>query len=905
MKKFLYFLPILLVSIFFMGRGAYLRADVDISEASLVSKAILAVQRDYIERKRIVPRQMIEGALDQVQRKVPEILATFENNRAVTVTVGVASKRFSLSGLNSLGDLRSKLQDVLSFIDEHYQGDTKKVEIEYAAVDGMLASLDPHSAFLSPEIYREFKIGTKGEFGGLGIVISVKDGYLTVIAPLDGTPASRAGIKAGDKIMQIGDESTINMSLTDAVNKLRGKIGTKIKIVIERPGRAEPLTVTLTRALINIDSVQHEAVTRNGKKFGYLKVKNFQSNTDEEVRSALEDFFGKESKIEGLVLDMRNNPGGLLNQAIDLADLFLEKGIIVSTVGRDGIVLESNKAGKDETDRGYPIAVLINEGSASASEIVAGAIKELGRGIVIGRRSFGKGSVQAIFDIGGNSAIKLTIAKYLPAGTYPIQSVGLTPDVELIPIRIDPKNMDLIEDTIVSERDLEKHFEDEGRIDNPVYRLKYVLPKEEEDEEKLSLKEYSKKPDLKDDFAVEFALRALARSRDFERKAMLSEIKGVVSEANAQQENEIVAKLKTLGVDWSSGETKGTPQLKVGFNILKGKSTVKEIRAGSEATLELEATNIGNGTFYKLIGVGKSDSLLLTDKEFVFGKLSPGETRSWQVPVKIPDVLPTEELSMKVNFQDEQQSVPAGIDAIVPIKGKSLPRFGFSYKLKGQKIKTGSRISLDVEIKNVGKGASDKDTVALLSNKSGEKLFIEVGRVPVGVLAPGATKKASFRFHLAPDFFEKKIELEMSVLDTTRITGVTRKISINTETAAMTPPEGKFYQPPDIELEPHPVSTAGSRWRLKGVVRDSEGVRDYFVFVGPKKVAYIPNSSQGTQVAVDLSVPLEPGNNLIVFAARDMNDLMGKTLLAIDRTSGKKEEKSTADLMPLLPDLMQ
>jgi carboxyl-terminal processing protease len=906
MKKTLYFLPFLLIiSIFLISRGTFLRADIEISEASLITKAIMAVQRDYIERKRIVPRQMLEGALDQIQRKIPEILTTFDDNKAVTVTVEIASKRFSIGGLKSLGDLRDKMQEILSFIDEHYHGDTKKIEIEYAAVDGMLSSLDPHSAFLSPEIYREFKVGTKGEFGGLGIVISVKDGYLTVIAPLDDTPAAKAGIKAGDKIMQIGDESTINMSLTDAVNKLRGKIGTKIKIVIERPGRAEPLTVTLTRALINIDSVQHEIIPRGGKRYGYLKVKNFQSNTDEEVGSAMKDFFGGETKIDGLILDMRNNPGGLLNQAIDLADLFLAKGIIVSTVGRDGIVLESDRAGKDQTDSGYPIAVLINEGSASASEIVAGAIKELGRGIIIGRRSFGKGSVQAIFDIGSDSAIKLTIAKYLPAGTYPIQSVGLAPDVELIPIRIDPKNMDLLEDTIVSERDLEKHFEDEGRIDNPVYRLKYVLPKEEEDEEKLSLQEYSKKPVLKDDFAVEFALRALEASKSTERKSMLENINGVVLETNGQQENEIAAKLKTLGIDWSSGKTKGTPQLKVGFNILKGKNQLKEIRAGGEAALELQATNIGNGTFYKLIGVGKSDSPLLTDKEFVFGKLAPGETRSWQVPIKTPEALPSEELSMKVNFQDDQQSVPASIDAIVPIKEKKLPRFGFSYKLRGQKIKTGSKINLDVEIKNIGEGASDKDAVALLSNKSGEKLFIEVGRLPVGSLAPGAVKRAAFRFHLAPDFNEKNIELEMMIMDASRITSVARKISIDTETAAIKPPAGKFYQPPDIELEPHPVRTADSAWRVKGIVRASEGVRDYFVFVGSKKVAYIPNLSHASEAAIDLSVPLSPGNNIIMVAARDMNDLMGKALLAINRTSGKKEEKSLPDLLPLIPDMMQ
>lgn len=871
-----------------------------LADARFVATTLSAVQKEYLERERINPRQMLEGALDQIQRKIPEVLAKFEDSRAVLVTVDVASKRFPLKDLDSLTGLRNTLQEILSFIDTHYTGDTERPEIEYAAIDGLLSMLDPHSSFMPPKVYAEFKVGTRGEFGGLGIVISVKDGNLTVIAPLDGTPAAFAGIKAGDHIIQIGDESAINMSLTDAVNKLRGEVGTKIKLVLERPGRTEPITMTLTRALINIDSVQSAILEEDGKRIGYLKVKNFQSNTDEDVAAALENFHKNGAKIDGLILDMRNNPGGLLNQAIDLADYFVSKGLMVSTVGIGGTVLDSNDAHKEGTEPDYPMAVLINEGSASAAEIVAGAIKELNRGIVVGRRSFGKGSVQTIFDVGDGAALKLTIAKYLPAGTLPIQSIGLSPDVELLPVTVDRKEMNLVEDETVSEKTLEKHLEETAKEEQPAYRVRFLLPKEEETEEAKSAKEYAKKPKIEDDFAVELARKLLSQVHNANRKAMMGEIKTPIADAQAGQETQIAKQLKALGIDWSEGSEQGKPQLKVAFDIKKGGGTLKEIRAGTEAMLELKVTNIGDGPIYKLIGVGKSDSPFLVNKEFVYGKIMPGETRSSQVPFKVPDALPTEELAMEVKFEDRYASIPAVVNAVVPIKGRQPPRFAVSYKLPSQAIKPQTPINLSFYVTNIGKGPSNKDTVAQITNESGENVFIEVGRASIGALAAASSKSAAFRFHLKPEFSENSVKFEFVVFDSMRIDAINQKLKINTETGQATPPAGKRYEPPSIELAPYPLATADDSVELKGIVRDNEAVHDYFVFVGDKKIAYVGNPNQTNEIPINVTLPLKPGENLIIVAARDMNKLMGRTLIAIQRTSGKKEE-TTGQIIPIIP----
>lgn len=908
-KAFNYTLPILIISILVIAVAAsrQLPSSVKKSAYSLpdvkyVAATLSAVQREYLDRERINPRQMLESALDQVQRKIPEILAQFEDSRSVLVTVDMASKRFPLKDVDSLTGLRNILQEILAFIDTHYAGDTERPEIEYAAIDGLLSTLDPHSSFMPPKIYQEFKVGTKGEFGGLGIVISVKDGNLTVIAPLDGTPAEKVGIKAGDRIIQIGDESAINMSLTDAVNKLRGEVGTKIKIVIERPGRTEPVTLTMTRALINIDSVQHAILEQNGKRTGYLKVRNFQSNTNEDVGAALEDFHKEGAKIDGLILDLRNNPGGLLNQAVDLADRFVAKGIIVSTVGIGGTILDSSGAHEEGTEPSYPIAVLINEGSASASEIVAGAIKQLGRGIVIGRRSFGKGSVQTIFEVGGGAAVKLTIAKYLPAGTLPIQSVGLSPDIELLPVTVDRKLMDMIEDEPLSEKSLEKHLVEEAKVELPAYRVRFILPRDEETDEARSLKEYAKKPKIEDDFSVQLARKLLTNVSDANRKKMIENIKTPIAEAQAEQETEIIKRLKALGIEWTVGETKGKPQLKVAFEIRKGSLPVKEIKAGTEAMLELTVTNIGDGPLYKLIGVGKSDSPFLVDKEFVYGKLMPGETKSWQTPIKIPDALPTEEISMEVKFEDENKSIPTAINALVPIKGKELPRFAFSFKSsQNGAVKPNTPVHLNFDVINIGKGVSNKDTVAQISNKSGEDVFIEVGRSLIGALPSGGSKSASFRFHTTPPFGEDDVKFRFAVFDSMRVDTIDQKIKIKTATGEMTPTLGKRYEPPVIELGEFPKSTADSEVKLNGVVRDNEAVRDYFVFVGDKKIAYVSNPQRTNESPINVTVPLKPGENLIIVAARDTDDLMGRILIAIQRTSGKKEEKTAGEMLPVIP----
>jgi carboxyl-terminal processing protease len=315
--------------------------------------------------------------------------------------------------------------EVLSYVEANYVEEVDPNKLVQGAIRGMLRTLDPHSSFMPPEVYREMQIETEGRFGGLGIEITIKDDLLTVVSPIEGTPAFRAGIEPGDQIVKVDGESTKDMSLVDAVKKLRGPEGSAVTISILRKDFAEPKDFTLTRAVIQIKSVRWKKLPDD---IGYIKLRSFQKTTADELADALQDL--EEQRVRALVLDLRNNPGGLLEQAITVSDEFLEPGkLIVYTKGR---LAGQNMKGFSKSERAYVtqfMVILINEGSASASEIVAGALQDLGRATVMGMQSFGKGSVQTIIPLSDGSGLRLTTAKYFTPKGREIQGKGIAPDV--------------------------------------------------------------------------------------------------------------------------------------------------------------------------------------------------------------------------------------------------------------------------------------------------------------------------------------------------------------------------------------------------------------------------------------------------------------------------------------------
>jgi carboxyl-terminal processing protease len=409
---------------------------------------------------------------------VLKIVSVFFGVFLIGVLVGSGRSQKVSALSNSMYEDLKVFTDVIGYIQKDYVEETKSKDLIYGAIKGMLETLDPHSAFMPPNMYKEMQEETKGRFEGLGIEITIKDGILTVVSPIEDTPAFKAGILAGDQIIKIDGDSTKNFTLMDSVKRLRGPRGSKVTITIMREGFAKPKEFTLLRDVIPVRSVRHELLDKN---YGYIRLSQFQEKTDGEFEKAIKSL-EEESKgtLKGLILDLRNNPGGLLDQAVKISDRFIDSGLIVSVEGRKEDQKIKFYAHPDGQLSRYPLVVLVNGGSASGAEIVAGAIQDHGRGILLGTQTFGKGSVQTIIPLKDGSGLRLTTARYYTPNGRSIQAKGIVPDFIVKPARPEEEK-EVVVPKLPSEKDLERHLSD---VEKGIAKEKEKTKKEEGKEKK-------------------------------------------------------------------------------------------------------------------------------------------------------------------------------------------------------------------------------------------------------------------------------------------------------------------------------------------------------------------------------------------------------------------------------------
>lgn len=397
----------------------------------------------------------------------------------------------------------AKFTRVITTVESSYADELTFSEIINKAISGLMTNLDAHSGFLDEKAFEDTKVQTQGEFGGLGITVGMKDGALTVISPIEGTPADKAGVKSNDVILRIDGNATLGITLEEAVSKMRGKPKTPITITIVRKGEPRPFDINIIRDIIKVDSVYAKNI--EDEDILYLRVTNFDQKVTKESAKFIKEFTKKNKNIKGIILDLRNNPGGLLDQAIGLTNLFVDKGVIVSQKGRDAKENLEYSAKKDEKITDLPLVVLVNSGSASASEIVSGALQDLKRAVVIGEETFGKGSVQVILPLNEKEALKMTIARYyLPSGRT-IQNKGVTPDLEVFYGKVPNDDKAFI----IKETDLKQHLENElQKIDDNKTESNKTINL---DHNKTNTKEKNKekiitKKDLYDDMQLKTAV---------------------------------------------------------------------------------------------------------------------------------------------------------------------------------------------------------------------------------------------------------------------------------------------------------------------------------------------------------------------------------------------------------------
>ncbi len=867
-KIYLSLLPLVpLAIVVAVQRGPGSPDTLPLAEAPILGKTIQFIEKNYVSPASVDPGKLLEESSRELENAISPLLIR-RDHRKIRLSFADQTEEIPLPSPLHLEDLPLLLRQTLGFLNGQYEGPAplgrlEPKEREYLATSGLLEGLDPHSNFFRPSVYKEFKINTKGNFGGLGIVIGIREERLTVIAPLEETPAWKAGIKAKDRIIQIGDEATINMSLSEAVEKLRGPVGSQVTVLVERTGSSTPLRFTLTRAVITIQSVAGRLLDgENG--IGLIKVKNFQEDTVRSVDQWLEKF--RREKVIGLILDLRNNPGGLLDQAIALADRFLASGVIVKTVSRD--VTESEEAKPGSWGETVPMVVLVNEGSASASEIVAGALKYNDRALVLGHLTFGKGTVQTVYDLKDGSALKLTIAKYLTAGDHEVQSYGIRPDLEMVPIQIGKKGVNLFED---------KRKEDEEKKEPPAapYRFPYLEKSSTEEKE-----EESYRIPTDEDPPIRLAKEILTGGWQ-------ERLPELVQKTKSEEDQTITDALKKIGIDWSLGEKKGRPGAVVAVTLIDSEGKpVDRFLPGQSGQIKVTVKNEGTGDLYRFAAETGGEDPLFANLEFPFGRIQPGETREWSLPLEIPSLAPPRNEPIPLEFRELFGRTPRREKIFLVIDEIPLPRFAYRYLLQDRKqtggngnghVDPGETVELKLRIRNLGPGEATQ-TAVNLKNLGGIELFLEKGRAELGSLPPGKETEALlvFRVSATKRPAEEKVSLELSIRDSKKGQELIDRLTFPLQrdgplaTGSPDPAPDRWYEPPEIRS----LVLEDKGRRVKGIVTDDEAVRHLFVFVGNRKTTYLsPQKEEGPKFPFETRLELKKGMNLVTVAAQDDREL--------------------------------
>lgn len=777
---------------------ARLASHGDVTELRVLDWVLWNVSKYYVEPERIDPGQMTMAGLEALESAVPEVLVEpLDDGKRVRVRVGTHEREFD-ADVRALWTAAPHIREVFRFVNEHADLDEDEQRtVEYAIVEAVLGTLDPHTNLLRPDDFEDMKASTKGSFGGLGIEVGMRDGAITVIRVLDGNPAQKVGMKAGDRIVQIDEESTVTMNLNEAVSRLRGAPGTTVHVYVRRDTLDKPKKLSITRDIITLDSVVGDIVpgtdaNGNPVKVGVVQIpRNFAQTTGKELRDKLDEF--KQAGVEGVVLDMRDNPGGLLNAAVEVADAFLSSGTIVSTVGAYSARDESRADGRYDFPN-LPLVVLTDQGSASATEIVAGALRNLDRAVILGRRTFGKGSVQVLHDrrvADKELALKLTIAQYLTPGDVSIQSVGVSPDVETLPVWIGKehtyffgrKRFDLVREESLAAHLQHGTAKPQEIAAGPLYFLQQgSVGEDTPDSTRLdTIEDEDKRADLLlRDAEIRMARDLVIWAPSSNRQDILAHIDEFVAEQEKIESARITKSLGKRGVDWSSGpkpEAGQAAELRVAIKMDKKDNT---IQGGESGTLTMSITNSGNAPAYQVRALTDSDYSYFDERELIFGRIDPGQTRTATLKLSVSEheLTRTDRIAFDV-FEEHDAKLTKGSQRTIDVSAQGLPRpdFAFAYQIiddpsMGKDIvgngdgalQLGERVKLRVDISNAGQGTA-LDTWVHLRNLSGEAVFLHTGRHHLGELAHERSDDALLDLEVRKASSDGNVRLQLSVSD--------------------------------------------------------------------------------------------------------------------------------------------
>ena len=878
----------------------------DLSSLQTLNAVLLRLSKCYVDPPRFKPKKMFKEAIRGVEDEVPSVIARFDDDiGSVEIQVEAKKQSFDYSKIDGPWSMSAVLKKVFKFLKKNIvlYGDIKPQDVEYAAINGMLSTLDPHTRLLPPDFYREMKMDTEGEFGGLGIVISSPEGKLTINEVLEGTPAEKEGLKCGDHVVQIEEESTVNMDLNEAVSKLRGKAGTKVKIWIMREGGKSAKQVEIERAEIHIESVKYQMV---GSNVGYIKMSSFQENTYEDTKNALEKL--KQSGMKSLILDLRGNAGGLLDVAIAICDIFIYAGTVTTThVPCNSPPLQPFPAKISGSEPNYPMVVLVDRGSASASEIVAGALKNHDRAVVMGERSFGKGSIQQLKELRDGSALKYTIGEYLTPGDISIQSIGIVPDVLLVPMIIGKKEVDIFfsDEDVFRESDLDRHLVSDKIIEKskPKDSVGYVYISKGERKDVCPLP-FEKI--VKDDYEVRIAHELLKSVDNPNRLKMVQGSSDFFLQARSKQEQELAKVLKKRKVDWEAcaAEAPLEENLQVEYFVNNKKVDAISLKAGAKSKIRVEVRNEGKDPVCRLYAITESDNKLLTKREFIFGKVQPGKKKSWEIEIEVSESYPARSDPVEFTFfTAPEKKIFTAPEIRTAVAAAPHPKWKVAYEIKDDVKGNGNGVlepgedgRLKVYVQNIGKGKSKSLAVAI-KNQSGEGVYIQKGRESFKNLGAGKKAEADLKIRLLDKFDKKEFKLQVLVQDADFPVYFRKETVFPAVPGAGKEPGKKALEYdyiPEIRIdstEPPAVGVDGN-WSvttdsiiLKGTVEDNTTVKDMYIYADEEKIFYKSNEggADPAKMTFEVKVPLHGGINYILIFTRQDQVAMARKKLIIRR----------------------
>lgn len=700
------------------------------SSPRILDQVFKLIKEKHIDHDKLNLKSVLFKILGILEEEIPELIIDHVSKNKVRIRKNNLFKIIFIDKLEYLSDLNIKIREILTFINTKEDTGNQFINLEFKIINQILKQLDAHSVFFDSAYLKTIQQNIKGEFGGIGAEIKVFNGFPTIVGFSNKSSASKFGVKINDQILDIDGCSTIGLSINRIVNKLRGKPGTVTSLIIRRNGELYSEALNVVREKVKYTPVIFKLI--NGK-IGYFKIESFYKNISNDIKTILRELKEKSNhKLLGFILDLRNNPGGLLEESILVADLFLNKGTIVATREKFRKEIFTKKATFNFSKPNLPIIVLVNSRSASASEVVSAALRNNNKALLIGSKTFGKGSIQTIHNLLNKSALKLTIAHYLTPGNKSIQSSGIVPDILTLPIDLESKEaFTIFPRNEIRERNLILHSKNSilKAKQNSIYSVNYLLNSN-----------FIENENFNNDFNLYLANHILTNIRGNNKKYLSAKIKQILQKVKQKENKKIRAKLASLGIDWSVPRiVPNTFKTKIKWKIIN--NSFEKFKDILKIGIEIE--NIGLDPIFQLYGISISKGVFLKNKDFIFGRINPGERKvsvaEFKINKKSFDFDDMIKVFIKANKNKEVEIL--NIPVFVPKYSNSL--FAYMYRYESW---LNEMTLLHFKIKNTGKSILCPEIFVKNEDEINPQILIERGFQKIKSLGPGEIKEIIFIF---------------------------------------------------------------------------------------------------------------------------------------------------------------